>query len=198
MLRYLINKVLASPAVFDLQQRVCNSYKNVITEFTQHLDVKGKNILEVGCSTGVFARTEINMKDNNYFGIDIIAKYIKFAKKNSLFANFHCMDARKMEFEDEKFDVVIFNGVMHHMEDELIADCLNDVKRVLKSDGVVLVAEPVFTPNKLISNLLLSLDRGKYIRSQEGYAKLFSGFQVAREGFFDFSCHRFCSFVLGK
>ena len=53
------------------------------------------------------------------------------------------MDATDMKFKDKTFDIVLFNGVMHHMSDELIGSCLKEVTRVLKTDGYILIGEPV-------------------------------------------------------
>ena len=107
------------------------------------------------------------------------------------------MDARKLSFENNKFDIAIFNGVIHHMDDDLILSCLSEVKRVLKENGKVLISEPVFSKG-IISTILLKLDRGKYIRKQEEYKFLLEDFLIERERYFRFSAHKFCSFVLSK
>jgi ubiquinone/menaquinone biosynthesis C-methylase UbiE len=198
MLNTLIEKALSIPLLFELQQKYFNDYNSVYEEFKSYLNVKGKKILEIGCSTGICARKIINMVDNEYFGIDISDKYIEIAKNHSSHGNFICMNAAKMTFEDESFDIILFNGVLHHMDNNLIANCLKEVKRTLKQDGVVIIGEPVFSANKPLSNLLLSFDRGKYIRSQESYAKLMVDFKVKYTGFFKLSYHQFCSFVLSK
>jgi ubiquinone/menaquinone biosynthesis C-methylase UbiE len=48
------------------------------------------------------------------------------------------MDGRKLEFPDNTFDLVSFVGVVHHKEDEIIKDCLMEVKRVIRSTGHLL------------------------------------------------------------
>jgi len=105
------------------------------------------------------------------------------------------MDGRKLEFPDQSFDVVSFIGVVHHMEDDEIKACLQEVKRVLKPLGYLLWGEPVLTPNELISNIFLSIDRGKYIRESSQYLDLLDGFEVIRKRYFRFSLHRFFSVV---
>jgi hypothetical protein len=62
--------------------------------------------------------------------------------------------------------------------------------------GQVVVSEPVFTPGWPLSNFLLSLDRGRNIRDEAEYRRLYGGFSVVRQRFFKLSFHRFCSFVL--
>ena len=108
------------------------------------------------------------------------------------------MDARALTFAEDQFDVVLFVGALHHMDGEVVAACFKEIKCVLRSSGVVLCAEPVFTPGKWLSTFLLKHDRGMYIRDESGYESLFRGFSVVRRGYFRFCVHRFCSFVLKK
>ena len=198
LIRKLIVNTLASPIVFDLQQKVFNNYSVVRREFADILDVNGRTIIDIGCSTGACAAAVINMTTNRYTGIDIDPAYIATARARYPDGNFMAMDARRMGFQDNSFDVGMLIGVLHHMDDQLIHDCLRELWRVIKTDGKVLVAEPVFTPGRWFSNLLLELDRGRFIRSPSSYRELFIAYRVVRERFFEFSFHRFCSFVLEK
>lgn len=195
VIRGLIEFALANPIFFEVQQKFCNNYKNVREEFIEHLRRHNINILDVGCSTGTSASKIFDMSTNNYYGVDISPEYIEIATKRYPEGKFFAMDARKMDFEDNFFDIVIFNGVLHHMDDQLIHACLLDIKRVMKPDGKLLVAEPLFTQGKVVSNMLLSLDRGRYIRDLDGYRDLLIEFNIERQGFFKLSLHRFCSFV---
>ena len=197
-LRRSIEKVLSLPVLFDLQQKFCNNYVAVREEFADYLATPGKRILDVGCSTGVCASQVVDMERSDYTGVDIDPQYIETASRLHPAGKFRALDARALPFENGSFDVVLFTGVWHHMDDALIKDCLREVRRVLVDDGVVLAAEPVFTPDWPWSNFLLSLDRGRHIRAEEGYRALTEGFTVARQRFFKLSFHRFCSFVLKK
>lgn len=186
------------PWIFQFQQKLCNNYDNVRAEFRHHLDKPGQRILDIGCSTGTCAGEVVDMDRNEYYGVDIDDKYTQKAKRLYPHGKFLTMDARKMTFPDAHFDIVMFNGVIHHMPDDLIRDCLKDVKRVLKPEGVVLVSEPVFVKEWWFSTFLLKLDRGHFIRKQPEYKALFSELNIKREDYFRFSAHRFCSFELVK
>jgi SAM-dependent methyltransferase len=191
-----LHRLLENPVVFELQQRLCNNYSAILGEFSDILGQGGRRIIDIGCSTGACASSVIDMRMNNYVGIDIEPRYIEAAASRSPRGSFYVMDARKMPFPDGSFDLAMFIGVMHHMDNELVKDCLREVQRVLKSDGRVIVAEPVFTRGRWLSTLLLKLDRGRNIRDEPHYRALFEGFAIERQRFFDFSIHRFCSFVL--
>jgi ubiquinone/menaquinone biosynthesis C-methylase UbiE len=197
MLR-LLHWLLNLPRVFEWQQRLCNNYSAIRRHFSTHLEVSGKDVLDIGCSTGTCASRLIDMTANRYTGIDIEARYVTRARKLYPAGRFEVMDARSLKFPDASFDVILFVGALHHMSDAIILDCFAQIKRVLRPDGVVLCAEPVFTPGKFLSNFLLRNDRGRHIRDEPGYRGLFHGLHVARRDYFRLSVHRFCSFVLKK
>jgi hypothetical protein len=81
------------------------------------------------------------------------------------------------------------------MDDDTAWRSLAEARRVLAGDGVLLVAEPVFTPNDLRSNIFLSLDRGQHIRESGQYEALLRNFRIERQRYFRLSFHRFISFV---
>ena len=197
IIKKILHKLLEIPIVFQLQQKICNNYDAVLNEFSEYLNTTNKSIIEIGCSTANCASEIVNMSKNYYVGVDLDKNYIDRAKKNAPQGNFYEMDARKLSFENNKFDIAIFNGVIHHMDDDLILSCLSEVKRVLKENGKVLISEPIFSKG-IISTILLKLDRGKYIRKQEEYKFLLEDFLIERERYFRFSAHKFCSFVLSK
>lgn len=191
--------MLSHPSVFQWQQKICNSYDNVKSHYQTYLNRPGQKILDVGCSTGAAAAGIVDMDLHDYTGIDIDPKYSEFAQKQNPKGKFLTMNATEMTFPAGHFDVCLMTGMLHHVDSESAQHIFKDVWRVLKPGGVLLVSEPVFTPGKWLSNFLLSLDRGRYIRPAEGYKALFdSRFEIANESFFPFSLHRFCSFVLVK
>jgi ubiquinone/menaquinone biosynthesis C-methylase UbiE len=192
----VLHGLLSIPILFELQQRIFNDYSKVRMEFEEFLGQSGVSILDIGCSTGACAASIVSMESNSYVGLDIEADYVALAARRAPAGRFVAMDARVMAFPDATFDLAMFIGVMHHMDDTLVKDCLRDVARVLKPAGRVLVAEPVFTPGSWLSTTLLNMDRGRYIRNEAGYRGLFEGFSVDRQRYFRFSLHRFCSFVL--
>ena len=192
----VLHKLLENPLVFEFQQRLCNNYSAILAEFSDIIGKGGQRIIDIGCSTGACASTIIDMHANDYVGVDIDPRYVETAARRSPKGRFHAMDARHMTFPDKTFDLTMFIGVMHHMDDELVRGCLNEVSRVLKSGGRVIIAEPVFTPGRWLSTVLLNMDRGRNIRDESGYRALFDGFEIERQRFFSFSAHRFCSFVL--
>lgn len=191
----LVHKILEIPLAFELQQKLCQDYNDIRNEFLEYLAPEGQNILDVGCSTGTAAGVIVNMKANNYFGVDLNPGYVAMAQKRFPDGKFVAMDARKMKFDDNYFDLALFSGVLHHLPDDVVRDCFADIRRVLRRDGHMLVAEPVYS-KRWLSTWFLDRDRGKFIRDEAGYESLFGGYKIIRKGHFKFSLHTFCSYVL--
>ena len=192
-----IEILLKNPYIFKIQQKM-NNYTVVGNEFKDYLNSKNKKILEIGCSTGNFARKIIDMENNSYYGIDISKEYVELAKKSTNKGKFFQMDARKLDFENEFFDLVMLSSVLHHIDDEISKSCFKEINRVLKKDGVVIISEPIINHKSLISIILCKLDRGNFIRTTEQYKDLFKNFIIEKANHFKFSGHSFCSFVLKK
>jgi ubiquinone/menaquinone biosynthesis C-methylase UbiE len=191
----MISRLLSIPGVFQLQQKLCNNYGNVREEFADYLREGPLKVLDVGCSSGVCGQALYDTRRDDYTGIDITESYVEYAKRAYPTGKYLAMDGRKLAFPDQSFDVVSFIGVLHHMDDDTAVRSLAEARRVLKQSGVLLVAEPVFTPNKPLSNLFLSLDRGQFIRESGQYEKLVDLFRIERRRYFGLSLHRFISIV---
>ena len=198
MLRDIAHRLLDNPLVFQLQQRICNNYLSLKDTFPAYFGVTGNNILDIGCSTATCAGQIIDMKNNYYVGVDIDPKYVELAKKMHPHGHFLQQDARSLPFEKDFFDLVMFNGVWHHMEDDLIRSCMKEVSRVLRPTGAVVVSEPVFRRDWPVSTWFLENDRGKYIRDRTGYRALFDGFAIVEEKTLQITMHEFAGFVARK
>jgi len=99
---------------------------------------KGKRCLDGGCGTGRFAIAMAQLGAAESVGVDIGTRSLFFAdkQKKRLGLNnvsFREMSVDRMDFEDNYFDVVISNGVLHHIENT--EKGLSEHLRVLKHGG---------------------------------------------------------------
>lgn len=196
MLTKLIHRLLSIPLIFDLQEFICNEYDSVRKEFIEYLSKDGLKVLDIGCGTGISAKNIVDMERQSYTGIELMPEYAALAAKRNPKGRVLVMDATKMTFPARSFDVEFFLGVWHHMDDQVVQNSLKNAKRVLRPGGVVLVAEPLFTPGHWYSTMMLKRDRGDYIRSRDSYLALTKGWRVVRERTFQFPPHRYLSLVL--
>ena len=104
--------------------------------------IKGFSGLEIGCSSGYDA-VEYCKNCSKYIGIDISDEAIEVAeRKNIPKCEFICTDGHKLPFENESFDFVIVNSLLHHLD---LLSTLNEINRVLRPKGQLIFREPLGT-----------------------------------------------------
>ncbi|EHR79004.1 methyltransferase [Thermococcus litoralis DSM 5473] len=103
---------------------------------------KGK-VLDLACGVGGFS---FLLEDHGFevVGVDIdeemIKKAIEYAKEKNSKVKFIVGDARKLPFEGETFDYVLFLGnTTVHFSPKELSEVFKEVKRVLKKDGLFLI-----------------------------------------------------------
>jgi len=193
ILQPVSDRVFASPSIFRLKERF-NRFSAVKDEFLNELSLPKGRLLEIGCSVGTCASVVVPMDRLSYVGIDIDPAYIELARKQCPAGEFYAMDARRLSFENQSFDRVLFFSVLHHFDQSLALSSLAEVRRVLKPEGLVLVAEPIVS--NALNRFLLSIDRGRFVRSVDGYRELFIEFSERRSSVFEYWPYRLASFVL--
>lgn len=114
-------------------------------EFGQHA---GEELLEIGAGIGTdhsqFARHDARTTD-----VDLSSGHLALARENfrmrGLEGRFIHQDAETLPFEDNTFDVVYSNGVIHHTPNTY--DVVKEIRRVLKPGGKAIVM--VYAENSL-------------------------------------------------
>ncbi len=102
-------------------------------------DVKGKNILDIGCGPGVYLDAIARM-GGFISGQDISAEYVNMAlkdlKENGFNAGIKVGDVKKLLFDDNYFDGVLAADIFEHLTLEQKVQVVAEVYRVLKPGGV--------------------------------------------------------------
>jgi len=84
---------------------------------------EGSKILDLGCGSGIAAKNFQDFFKAKVIGVDV--------KDNRLVKiPFKIIDGKNLPFEDNSFDVVLINYVLHHCEDPEVV--LKEAKRVAK------------------------------------------------------------------
>jgi ubiquinone/menaquinone biosynthesis C-methylase UbiE len=124
-----------------------------------------KTLLDVGCGNGTFLSKVLNKFNVEVSGIDISPGMID--KSKELLdgrANLKVGDSEHLPWNDSSFDVVTCIASFHHYPaPELV---LNEMKRVLKQEGILIIADP-FTTNNLLrffANLLIKFSKSGDVR----------------------------------
>ena len=102
---------------------------------------KGMSILDVGCGTGVLL--EFYKRYNcHLYGIDTSAAMIAIAEKRlGTEAELRLGSAAEMPYPDHSFDLVTSMLVLHEIERPIQLAILDEIKRVLKPAGRLLLVD---------------------------------------------------------
>lgn len=169
-----MRQLLANPALYQLYQELGGFHAGRVSLIREYLDIRpGARVIDIGCGPGHIVR---DLPDNiEYFGFDIDERSIAFARKHfgdrGTFRT-RFFDAAAAE-ELAYADVVMMNGVMHHIPDAEMTETLRHVRRVLKPGGFLFTADGCYAPRQsLLVRWLLDNDRGEYVRDEAGYRRL--------------------------
>src|SRR5215218_802826 len=80
-------------------------------------NLAGKTVLEVGCGRGdflAFLQKDLNCK---CVGVDISEEMISSAEERNPGPAYRVMDSASLDFPAGHFDFVVFNYVLHHIND---------------------------------------------------------------------------------
>lgn len=106
----------------------------------------GQRVLDVGCGTGYFARLIARTvgRDGLVVGIDPSPAMIRYANRKAAASGtcrFQIGTAEAVEFPPDHFDFVVSSLVVHHLPEDLRLPALQEMRRVLRPGGALLLAE---------------------------------------------------------
>lgn len=128
-----------------------NKYRqNLVNRYNYCNDyIKGKVVLDIPCGMGW--GTSMLRGCEKLYGIDIAPDAIEEAKKRYPNISFSVGNMSKIEFKDNNFDVVICLEGFEHVTYIEGQKFLIEAKRVLKSDGSLILSTPLLINDKLHS-----------------------------------------------
>ncbi len=116
-------------------------------------DLKGKKILLIGNGTSVKEfmfvgrGAQVVFTDLSFQGVLYAKVRYQASKLGGEWPNaceFHAVNAYHLPFEDESFDIVCADAVVHHMED--LKTLLAGIKRCLKPGGICRFLDTAYSP----------------------------------------------------
>jgi len=169
-LRETWDRLWLKRAVLDVNEVISvDSCYHLLRRLIEPLPDNGLNILEVGCGTGIRTLSLLKRSQcclpNSAVLVDYsrtaLALAMKNAERNGLRVNLVLADAFKLSFPDNTFDIVWNGGVNEHFRGEARQLIFNEMARVCKPGGQVIV----IVPNSL--NLPYRLWKGVFERRGE-------------------------------
>ena len=140
------------------------------------------NVLEIGCGRGDSA-IYLAKKVNSVTAIDYSKAAIKIANKIKSISdknqaekiNFYVMEASKLRFDSNKFDMVIMIDTIDHFNKKELDKVMSEIRRVLKPGGKLFVKTCtnkilldktykyyIYPINKLITDIDMRIKNTKY------------------------------------
>jgi ubiquinone/menaquinone biosynthesis C-methylase UbiE len=105
---------------------------------------KSISILDFGCGDGMMTHfVSETFKNAHVFGVDPSPKSVEIAqvKYPNITFGVNADTHTKIEFNDEKFDLVVAAGAFHHIPYHMHEGYLNELMRILKKDGILVLFE---------------------------------------------------------
>ena len=133
----------------------------------------GDFVVDLGCGPGDILDYLPKVR---YLGLDSNRAYIEAASSRyGDRGEFRVSSVNLADLPEfcEQVDIVMANGVIHHLDDQEAARLFALAWSLLKAGGRLVTIDPVRYPEQgRIRRWLVSQDRGQYVRSPEGYLAL--------------------------
>lgn len=138
-------RIAANPAAYTVRgwpQRGREAMQRALSS----LHLSGLRVLDIGCGIGQMAvwmakqGAHVTAID---VGPDLIDAARQVASLNSVSVDFRVGNATALEFADASFDAVVGMAILHHLPVDILDACMEEVRRVLRPDGVAVFFEPV-------------------------------------------------------
>ena len=169
-----LTRILDLPGSYRLLGKIACVVTNARVAYArQYLEVRaGERVLDLGCGPGDILSA---LPDCEYVGIDVEERYIEAARKRfGGRGTFRCGPLEHFVLEaPESFDLVMANGVLHHLDDPQAEAMLRLAARAMKQGGRMVTLDGCYIQGQSrIAKALLRRDRGKFIRDPSAYLKL--------------------------
>ena len=178
--------ILESPMGYRLWSEPFNKPKiAAIDKMLAAVSLNESRILDVGCGPGTNAPYFAGC---DYLGVDLNPQYIESARSKFPDLRFSTEDATELSVSNEKFDVVLINSLMHHLDDEGCRALLGSLHSLVSENGFLIVQEPLVPENgQFLKTFFMNQDRGDFFRPLVDWQELFrsSGYEISADDHYE-------------
>lgn len=169
-----VNGVFQYPLLYQAFQIAGGFFGARVRAIAEYLTIPpNSRVIDVGCGPGFIV--DHLPASVEYIGFDVDERYIAYARRHfGRRGIFHCQP-----FDDVAAaasgpaDIVMMNGVIHHLDDMATFAVLRAIQGVLNPSGVLFTLDGCFHDQQsAIARLLIYKDRGRFVRSEVSYRDL--------------------------
>lgn len=168
-----IRRVLNNPHVYELFQGTVGGNRVTRLFVDEYLRPReGMRVLDVGCGPG---RLITELPGADYTGVDSSSDYIAAAKQEFGHVGRYLVGRADELPADElgTFDLVVAQGLLHHLDRHEIEVLLATASKILRPGGRFVSLEATLTDDMPRRNRwVVSRDRGQSVLPPEGYREL--------------------------
>ena len=170
-----LRSVLSAPWAYRLFGFLIGAHSTRATFAQRYVRPRpGQRILDIGCGTGNLVPY---LPGTEYVGFDPSPEYIAVAR--SLHGDRATFTRERVSGHvvepGSSFDIAIASGVLHHLDDAEALQLFRIAHTSLKPGGRLVTFDGCYAESQSpLSRYLLSRDRGRFVRTREGYLGLAS------------------------
>jgi ubiquinone/menaquinone biosynthesis C-methylase UbiE len=173
----VLHNIAAHPWVYDRIQTLAGQ-KRVLDRMSKRTAaISAEIVVDVGGGTG--ASRKLWPVSSRYICLDIEMPKLAGFRSNVPNGLAVLSDATRMPIASGSVDVVMCMALLHHLTDTMVDQVFEEVLRVLKVGGRLILLDPVLNSELLLGRILWKFDRGSYPRADEELRrKMEAKFQV--------------------
>lgn len=143
-------------------------------ELYPELGSRPLRVLDIGCGPAAFYERYRGIGNFSYVGLEPNRSYVEDARRRFPNIEVHAGTVPQVRDSiDGPFDLIVLEGVLHHVDDDTAREALGFASERLAPGGRVVALDPVILASQHpVARVLARLDRGKYVRSLDGYRGL--------------------------
>ncbi len=148
-----------------------NAISEALDSLRKNMSGKPLRVLDIGCGPGLLVNTALK-KGFSYLGMDTDQASIGYCRekyRDQRCASFTTSTIHSPEVIVNKGDIVILNGVMHHLDDKTAKELLG---HLLNADFVIILDHYIDKTLKRWPKFLQKRDKGKYVRDYSFFKKI--------------------------
>lgn len=159
-----VRKDNTSLQIYKNYDRILNE---VFVKSTKNFNSDSK-LLEIGVGTGNLSKLFLD-KNYNIIGIDQSREMLNIAKQKFPKLKLRLGEFLKIPFENNTFDSIVSTYAFHHLDDEEKIIAIQEMLRVLKSDGKIVIGDLMFENELSKSNILKTLSKQQINEIEDEY-----------------------------